>query len=84
MFSKAHTTAFNVATEKETNSLVKNFEDTENKINKSIHLVFRTAYYIAKYNRPFDDHIKLIELQKLNGLKVGNTLHYHLDYHLLI
>lgn len=77
--SKAHTTAFNVATEKETNSLIKNFEDTENKINKSTHLVFRTAYYIAKHNRPYDDHIKLIELQKLNGLKVGNTLHSRLS-----
>jgi hypothetical protein len=77
--SKAHTIAFNVATEKETNSLIKNFEDTENKINKSTHLVFRTAYYIAKYNLPFDDHIKFIELQKLNGLKVGNTLHSRLS-----
>lgn len=30
--SKAHTTAFIVANEKETNSLIKNFENTEKKI----------------------------------------------------
>jgi len=31
--------------------------------------------YIAKYNRPYDDHSKLIELQHLNGLNLGTTLH---------
>ncbi|XP_063810928.1 uncharacterized protein LOC135040731 isoform X2 [Pseudophryne corroboree] len=30
--------------------------------------VFRTAYYIAKMNRPFTDHESLIDLQKVNGV----------------
>jgi len=37
--------------------------------------IFRTAYYIAKSDRPFTDHPDLIDLQKLNGVKVGRVLH---------
>lgn len=37
--------------------------------------MFCTAYYLAKINRPFNDHFNLIELQNLNGIKLGNTLH---------
>lgn len=37
--------------------------------------VFRTAYFLAKKNRPFSDHPDLIELQKLNGLDCGVILH---------
>jgi hypothetical protein len=37
--------------------------------------IFRTAYYIAHNNRPFTDHTDLIDLQKLNGVKVGRVLH---------
>ncbi|XP_029342172.1 E3 SUMO-protein ligase KIAA1586-like [Acyrthosiphon pisum] len=29
----------------------------------------------TKYNRPFDDHFKLIELQKANGISLGSILH---------
>ncbi|XP_014353043.1 E3 SUMO-protein ligase KIAA1586-like [Latimeria chalumnae] len=39
--------------------------------------VFRTAYYIAKSNRPFTDHEDLIKLQKLNGVNLGTILHSH-------
>jgi len=42
---------------------------------KSTEYVFRTAYFISKYNRPYDDHQKLIELQKANGVHLGSTLH---------
>lgn len=42
---------------------------------KSTEYVFRTAYFIAKYNRLYDDHQKLIELQKVNGVHLGSTLH---------
>lgn len=73
-FSKVHRTAFSVATEKESNKLTQHFEETTDILNKSTYSVFRTAYFIAKYNRPFDDYFKLIELQKLNGLHVGSTL----------
>lgn len=37
--------------------------------------VFRTAYYIAKMNRPFTDHDNLIELQEKNGVNLGTSLH---------
>ncbi|XP_063788503.1 E3 SUMO-protein ligase KIAA1586-like [Pseudophryne corroboree] len=37
--------------------------------------VFRTAYYIAKMNRPFTDHESLIDLQKVNGVQIGRLLH---------
>lgn len=37
--------------------------------------VFRTAYSIAKNNRPCTDHYELLELQKMNGLDVGVGLH---------
>ncbi|KAF0754597.1 E3 SUMO-protein ligase KIAA1586-like [Aphis craccivora] len=56
--SKAHTTAFNVATEKETNSLIKNFEDTENKINKSTHLVFRTVDLVELSNQTVENIVQ--------------------------
>jgi len=37
--------------------------------------VFRTAYYLAKMNRPFTDHNNLIELQEKNGVNMGASLH---------
>ncbi|XP_070822086.1 E3 SUMO-protein ligase KIAA1586-like [Chaetodon trifascialis] len=37
--------------------------------------VFRTAYYLAKMNRPFTDHYDLIELQQKNGVNMGTNLH---------
>ena len=37
--------------------------------------VFRTVYYLVKQNRPFSDHVKLCELQILNGVDLGFGLH---------
>jgi len=37
--------------------------------------VFRTVCYVAKENRPFVDHPSLVELQTMNGIKLGNMLH---------
>jgi hypothetical protein len=37
--------------------------------------VFRTAYYIAKNDRPYVDHSELIDLQLCNGVNVGRVLH---------
>lgn len=37
--------------------------------------VFRTAYYIAKQDRPYSDHSDLITLQQLNGLDMDRILH---------
>ena len=35
--------------------------------------LFRTAYYIAKSERPFKDFASLLVLQNLNGLSLGDT-----------
>ena len=37
--------------------------------------VFRSAYHIAKRDRPYTDHPALIDLQRLNGLNMGRVLH---------
>jgi hypothetical protein len=37
--------------------------------------VFRTAYYLAKNNRPYSDHFNILELQKINGIDIGVGLH---------
>jgi len=37
--------------------------------------VFRTAYYVAKNDKPYTDHPDLIDLQKANGVSVGRVLH---------
>lgn len=42
---------------------------------KETEAVFRTAYHLAKKNRPFSDHESLIELQELNGVNMGSILH---------
>jgi len=41
--------------------------------------IVRTAYYIVKSDRPFTDHPDLIDLQKLNGVKVGRVLHSNVN-----
>ena len=40
--------------------------------------MLRTAYYIAKSNRPYSDHPELIDLQKLNGVNAGTVLHLNI------
>ncbi|XP_023820933.1 E3 SUMO-protein ligase KIAA1586-like isoform X1 [Oryzias latipes] len=37
--------------------------------------VFRTAYYVAKYNKPFTDFESLIDLQETNLINMGRVLH---------
>lgn len=37
--------------------------------------ILRTAYFVAKHDRPLTDFEKLIDLQKANGLKMGIILH---------
>ena len=37
--------------------------------------VFRTAYYVAKNNKPFTDFESLIELQQANSTDLGRVLH---------
>jgi hypothetical protein len=37
--------------------------------------MFRTAYYLAKNNRPYSDQLDLVELQQINGSSCGLSLH---------
>lgn len=37
--------------------------------------IFRTAYHVAKLNRPYTDHFPLVQLQQENGIDMGKTLH---------
>ncbi|XP_050064565.1 E3 SUMO-protein ligase KIAA1586-like [Aphis gossypii] len=51
----------------------KAFQTGQSNFYETTQTIFRTAYYIAKYNRPYDDHSKLIELQHLNGLNLDES-----------
>lgn len=73
--SKAHTETEKISQQKCSNLLSKAFQTGKSNFYDTTQKVFRSAYYISKYNRPYDDHSKLIELQQLNGLDMGTTLH---------
>lgn len=73
--SNAHIFAANIEKDKNCNILSNAFQTSNSNLYNSTTCIFRTAYFIAKYNRPFDDHSKLIELQKLNKINLGTTLH---------
>jgi hypothetical protein len=47
-------------------------------------ILFRTAYYIAKQDRPYSDYEPLIQLQQLNGIDTGITLHSRYSGSLII
>jgi hypothetical protein len=36
-------------------------------------LLFKTAYHVAVYEKPFTDFERLIELQNANGISLGDT-----------
>ena len=73
--SRAHEYAANAFLIKKQNPIV-NLVDKLNEDNfESTKRVFRTSYHIAKSNRPYKDQEKLVELQKLNGLDMGQSLY---------
>lgn len=41
--------------------------------------VFRTAYYIAKHDRPYSDHFDLLKLQEMNGSTIAHGLRSRLS-----
>ncbi|KAL4082353.1 hypothetical protein QTP88_030035 [Uroleucon formosanum] len=73
--SKAHNFALNISREKTHSKLSTSFETSTSKHYQSTIKIFRTVYFIAKNNRPFDDHSDLVELQQMNGVLLGQTLH---------
>ncbi|CAB1347389.1 unnamed protein product [Coregonus sp. 'balchen'] len=65
--SKAHTQAVKVAEQQKEAAIENAVETMTESYMKETEAVFRTAYHLAKKNRPFSDHESLIELQELNG-----------------
>lgn len=57
----------------ETTPIEKGFQKADEKALIKMDKLFRTAYYIAKNERPFTDFKDLLQLQKINGLDVGET-----------
>ncbi|XP_033981881.1 E3 SUMO-protein ligase KIAA1586-like [Trematomus bernacchii] len=73
--SQSHKLAQDIVKRQNEEALKSSFLKTQKDILASTHNVFRTAYYIAKNNRPYSDHPGLIELQMINGVNVGRVLH---------
>ena len=73
--SKGHSDAEKVVTVARTDSLKEAVIEQEKEHVRSTANVFRTAYYIAKNDRPYLDHPELIDLQRANGVNVGRVLH---------
>ena len=56
--------------------VITNVIDKQNsKFFQSSNRLFNTAYFLLKNNRPFSDYLDLIQLQSLNGIAFGKTLH---------
>ena len=66
--SRAHAQAVKMAELQKKAVIEKAMEAMTECYIKGTKTVFRTAYHLAKKNRPFSDHESLIELQELNGL----------------
>jgi len=74
--SRAHELAARVVEQRNSESVVEQlFEKRAEIADKETESLFRTAYHIAKLNRPFSEHEKLVSLQTLNGINLGSTLH---------
>uniref|UniRef100_A0A3B4U872 HAT C-terminal dimerisation domain-containing protein n=1 Tax=Seriola dumerili TaxID=41447 RepID=A0A3B4U872_SERDU len=73
--SKAHTQAVKVAEQQNEAAIENAMEAMTESYMRETEAVFRTAYHLAKKNRPFPDHQSLIELQELNGVKMGSMIH---------
>lgn len=67
--------AANIERDKSCNILSNSFDTGRSNFCNTTQYIFRTAYYLAKNNRPYSDHSKLVELQQLNGINLGTTLH---------
>jgi hypothetical protein len=73
--SLAHVEGVNVLAIRGEESLKTNIVDQQKDAWLATSNIFRTAYYLAKQDRPFTDHSSLVDLQRLNGVNVGRVLH---------
>ena len=72
--SEAHRQACKLLELRKGEHLKANFKKSNQADINTTECVFRTAYYIAKNNRPYTDHPELIDLQKLKGVNAGRVL----------
>ena len=78
--SEAYKTAVSVLQSREEQRLKAAVANQKQQQHEETCRVFRTAYYIAKSDRPYNDHPALIELQQPNDVNVGRILHSNVIY----
>lgn len=73
--SHSHKLAEDIVKKQGEKALESSLLKTQGDILASTHIVFKTAYYIAKNNGPYSNYPGLIDLQMINGVNVGRVLH---------
>ena len=73
--SESHKAAFKILAARKQEELMESIAIQTANLHEETCNVFRTAYYIAKEDRPYSDHPTLIELQEMNGVNSGRVLH---------
>lgn len=73
--SKAHKTAQTIVDTSNKTPMNQVIDSINAAHHESTKAIFRSAYFIAKNDRPYNDHFGLLELQKLNGVDIGIGLH---------
>lgn len=73
--SDAHNNAVKMVEKYKKSVLPKLVDNMNSEHISSTMRIFRTAYLIAKSNRPLSDHPKLVLLQKMNEIDIGCLLH---------
>lgn len=73
--SQAHIKAKEMVNTQKRNSIPAHVDAMNSKMFDTTKRVFRTSYFIAKKDRPLNDHQELIDLQIQNGIDMGIGLH---------
>ena len=73
--SQTHKEAINIFETAKKDALLNSNAQNEQAVFQSTARVFRTAYYVAKNNKPFIDFESLTDLQEGNSLDMGRVLH---------
>ena len=73
--SRAHQSAVSIIDKRKKEAWKTCADKLIHKDASSTEKIFRSVYFLAKSNRPFSDHPDICELQQLNGVDLGVTLH---------
>ena len=74
MKSKVHVTLDGILNAQKVDQLPRCLSVINDQLQETTQRVFRTAYYVAKSERPFNDYSGLIDLQSASGLDMGILL----------